>query len=181
MNKWLRQLEDSTAITEIAGFATGSDALRNLMERSAEVQDLRAHLRSGEVVEADIRVFVETLLFEFKVGEHLAGDLALAAIAVALEPFQFSESGFAAEYIRDLANILRSEMRTSSRVARACLRTGSRLTVNHRKPDLCETVPAAQIGVMRLSTSQNPFEASSSDITWSGTAVDTMEPPHAAA
>ncbi len=133
MRTSLKQLLDSTELYEIAGFAANSDALRILLGRTAEVQAMSEALRSGELTEGDIREFVRQVLDGFKLGESLFGDIALAAIAVALEPIHMSPDSFAEEYIRDLSRIDLAEMSRSSRVAKACLKARTSLTMNHSR------------------------------------------------
>src|SRR5262245_51020865 len=82
------------------GFVATATALHRLPKRSPEVQVIRDALTSGEISEPSIREFVEALLIDLRRGEPFRHDLAISALAVALES---QETDFAAEFLQDLA------------------------------------------------------------------------------
>ena len=149
MNKKLKQLKESTTLHELAGFSVNSDALRILLCRLPEVEIVSKSLRSEEVSELSIRKFVQEVLEDFQSGESLFGDIALAAIAVVLEPIQLFPESFAEKYLRDLSRIQLAEINISPRVANACLRARSQLIMSHERtkkvPESAEEVAEAWV------------------------------------
>ena len=109
----------SDEFSDSVGFILPPAPLRLLLEKSRVVRNIERALRHRELTEAEIRDFAASLSREFKPGEALPGDLALAALAVALERLP---ADYAEEFIRDLARLRMAEMPTSTRVARECLR-----------------------------------------------------------
>ena len=101
------------------GFILPPASLRRVLQHSADVRRLGAALRYGQVTGKDIREFVGQLLREFRPGELFHHDIALAALAVAMEHLS---SSFAEEYLIDLARLQRPEFRASFRIARVCLK-----------------------------------------------------------
>lgn len=86
------------------------------LNKSAQVAALREALSRGEVTDEDLSDFVSGLVREFRHGERFPYDLALAAIAVAVERLG---TKFADAYIRILAGLRLVEL-PSSRVAALC-------------------------------------------------------------
>ena len=76
-----------------AGFISTPEALRHVLARSPEVRDIRNGLRQGGITEGAIRDFVSSVMRDFRVGQHFEHEMALAALAVALErrPTDFAE------------------------------------------------------------------------------------------
>lgn len=93
-------------------------ALMHLLERREEVARVRQSLRDGSTTIVDIRDFVGALLAELQRGVRFPHDVAIAAVAVALQDHPGS---FAEEYLRDLARTRIAELRASPMVAAACL------------------------------------------------------------
>jgi hypothetical protein len=92
--------------------------LRRALQDREEVDMLGAALASGAVTDEDLRSFTRELMESFEGGKTFAYDIALAAIAVALEPHR---APIADEILRGLADLQVAEMRTSTHVARLCL------------------------------------------------------------
>lgn len=101
------------------GFALPPAPFRRVLQRSQYVRGLATSLQYGQIEESEIRSFVSELLARYKQGELFEFDVALAAVAVAMEHWTDS---FADEFLIDLARIGRSEFRASFRVARECLK-----------------------------------------------------------
>lgn len=93
--------------------------LSGLSFKSHEVRRLEAALRYSQITESDIREFVADLLRGFHIDEVFKYDVALAAVAVAMEHW---DNSFAETYLIDLARIERPEFRISFRMARECLK-----------------------------------------------------------
>jgi hypothetical protein len=99
-------------------------------------------LQTGELSDPLLRGFVSSLLTAFRKGEVFQHDMAVAAIAVALER---ETTPFAEEYLRDLARLQAAEMSMSIRVARECLNqrhatlTGSPVSRMEMKTDAATT------------------------------------------
>jgi hypothetical protein len=101
------------------GFLVPSPALGGKLRATREVQEVIAALAEGRLTDEEVRAFVSMLLADLRQGERFAHDLALAALAVALEG---RTTALAQEYLQELADLERAEMSTSIRVARECLR-----------------------------------------------------------
>jgi hypothetical protein len=109
----------SNEFNDCIGFVLPASPLRRILQRSSEVRRLAIALRYGEITENDVRKFTAQLLKEFRSGEVFRHDIALGALAVAMEHW---EHNFAEEYLIDLARLQRPEFRASFRVARECLK-----------------------------------------------------------
>jgi hypothetical protein len=101
------------------GFVLPPVPMRRVLQRSPAVRALEAALRYGLIAETELRGFVSELMRAFRPGEVFQHDVALAALAVAMEHWH---NRFAEEYLLDLARVQRSEFRCSFRVARECLK-----------------------------------------------------------
>jgi hypothetical protein len=100
------------------GFLLPSRALRRVLKHRPEVRGIEKSLAEGGLSEGAIRDFVSTCMSDLRRGERFPHDLALAALAVALENRQ---TALAKAYLRDLSRLKLAEMTTSIRVARECL------------------------------------------------------------
>jgi hypothetical protein len=101
------------------GFLLPPAALRIALQRSRAVREIATALRRCEISERMVRTFVNSLASEYQEGKRLSGDLALAALAVALKQIP---TDYAEEFLYDLARLRLAEMTTSIRVARECLK-----------------------------------------------------------
>lgn len=152
MNSPLLNRLVSDEFTDSVGFVLPPGPLRRMLQLSADVRSLAAALRFGQVTKEDVREFVERLLRDFRPGELFRHDVALAAVAVALEHWS---SSFAEDYLLDLARVERPEFRASFRVARECLkaraafprtqvkmaRFGEKLATPNRPPEMLRLLP----------------------------------------
>jgi len=100
-------------------FVSTVEALRRALGRSAEVRAVRRALDEGLLCESTIRRFVGAMMGDLRRGVRFPHDLAMAALAVALER---RGGDFADEFLNDLARLELAEMSLSIRVARLCLR-----------------------------------------------------------
>lgn len=100
------------------GLPTGGVIRAFLLLRN-EVPQLRDSLREGRVTDDDLREFVTDLLRAFRPGERLAEQVALAALAVALET---RHSDFTDSFLEQLASSPLAELGPASQVACACLK-----------------------------------------------------------
>src|SRR5216683_4171443 len=91
-----RLKSDEFAFT--VGFLVPSLALRGKLGAMKEVENVVAAIAGGELSEDTLRHFVSTLMKELRKGERFPYDLALAALAVALEG---RATKFAQEYLQD--------------------------------------------------------------------------------
>lgn len=101
------------------GFILPPAPFRRVLQQTPEVRRLEVALRFGQVTATMVRAFTDQLLSAFRSGEAFPHDVALAAIAVALEHWN---DAFAEEYLIDLARINRPEFRIATRIARECLK-----------------------------------------------------------
>ncbi len=99
------------------GFLSTSEALRRFLATTREVAAVRQAFEEGAIIEETVRRFVSDLLADFRRGERFPHEVALAALAVALQrrPTDFSE-----EFLRDLSQLKLAEMSTCIRVAHEC-------------------------------------------------------------
>jgi hypothetical protein len=118
MNPLLRALT-TVEFDDRVGVVLPPAPLRRVLQRTVEVRRIETALRYGELTQQDIRGFVAQLLREFKPGELFVHDIALAALAVAMEHWS---DRFAEEYLIDLARVERPEFRAAYRVARQSLK-----------------------------------------------------------
>jgi hypothetical protein len=114
----------------LAGLISTPEALRRFLVRSEMVHDIRESLRRGSITEDSIREFVSSLMKGFHVGSRFEHEMALAALAVAIER---RSTRFAEGFLSDLASLKLVEMPLCIRVARECLRQRAAITRNARK------------------------------------------------
>ena len=120
----------SDAFVLSAGLISTPEALRRFLLRSEMVNDIRESLRRGSITEDSIREFVSSLMKGFHVGSRFEHEMALAALAVALER---RPTDFAEEFLLDLAKLKLAEMPLCVRVARECLKNRMAMTQNSSK------------------------------------------------
>jgi hypothetical protein len=113
------------------GFELPPPALRLRLRSTPEAQAIVEALQSGELTEDAVREFVTALLGDLQKGKRFANDLALATLAVVLEP---CATDFAEEYLRDLSRLRLAEMGLSSRIARECLKQRAALAPTNVPP-----------------------------------------------
>jgi|GEM_PF-2087532 len=138
------------------GFVATAPALRRLLLRTPEVRALRQALISGALTERRIQAFVRSLLSTLRSGVPMQHDLALAALAVALEK---RGTAFAGEYLHTLASLQAAEMSMSIRVARESLKSRTSLSGTERTfiragIVMPKTFPYEQLGERFFSTSR---------------------------
>ena len=105
----------SEAFQDSIGFEPPPKALRRLLQRHRFVRQANAAVRRGQVGERDVRTFAARLASEHRAGVRLPGDVALAALAVALESCR---EEFAEEYLCDLSRLSLPELTAAIHVAR---------------------------------------------------------------
>lgn len=110
---------DSEGLADLGATIGGAEALRLVLSQRPEVSAVRRALAEGALAFPDVRDFVSTLLMDLRRGERFPHDVALAALAVALEDHP---GDHAAAYLEDLARTRIAELRASPIVAAACLR-----------------------------------------------------------
>jgi hypothetical protein len=101
------------------GFLLPPGPLRKALQRSTDVRRIVSAMRYREISEDEFRAFVSELLRDFRPDEAFPHDLALAALAAAVE---HSVAPIADEYLIDLARLKAPELISSVRVARECLK-----------------------------------------------------------
>lgn len=103
--------------------------------RTDAIRALRRRYIEGTLADRSLREFVNEVLIRFAGHDAFPHQLALAAIAVVLEPY-FTE--FANEYLRDLARVRSARLAIASRVARLALDRRLRETATSRRLLLVE-------------------------------------------
>lgn len=101
------------------GFLSTPSSLRRLLQRAKEVAEIRESLKQEAITDDTLRRFVSRLLEDFRRGERFVHELALAALAVAVER---RPTDFADEYLHDLARLQIAELSMAIRVARESLK-----------------------------------------------------------
>jgi hypothetical protein len=105
---------------DAVGFILPPSGFRLVLRRSDAVRRLTFAIRRGEVTEPMVRSFVSRIARSAGDGTgQIPGDLALAALAVALENIQ---QDYAEEFITNLAKLRIAGLATAIRVAKECLR-----------------------------------------------------------
>jgi hypothetical protein len=113
LNRLAREIEGAV------GFVLPPGALRIAFQGLSIVRRVAFAARTERLSELEVRSFVRSLSAEYHEGKAFPGDLAFAALAVALERVPTS---YAEEFLRDLASLNVREMITSIHVARECLK-----------------------------------------------------------
>jgi hypothetical protein len=113
-----------------AGLVSTPEALRRFLLRSHAIHGIRESLRQGLITDETIREFISSLMKEFSVGRRFAHEMALAALAVALER---RPTNYAEEFLSDLAKLRLAEMPLCIRVARECLKHRATVARNAHK------------------------------------------------
>lgn len=130
-------------------FISNPLAVHRALQRSAHVESVRLALGSGEISEETLRTFCANVLRELEHGKRLPHELAIAAIAVALET---RPTSFAEEYVLDLARLDLAELPIAIRVARKACRERMTLPGNKTKAFTLGTEWALQVIGGRLPT-----------------------------
>lgn len=89
---------------------------------------MKEGLRQEAITDNTLRNFVSSLLQDLRRGERFPHELAVAAIAVALEG---RATDFADEFLHDLSRLELAEMSACIRVARECWK--DRMQVTHTR------------------------------------------------
>src|SRR5260370_8200009 len=105
----------TSEFAESLGFVLPPAAMRIALHRSPTVRQIATAVRRGEIAEQAIRSFVNSLASEYREEKALPGDLALAALAVALEQVP---TDYAEEFLCDLTRLLLPSHLTCIPVAR---------------------------------------------------------------
>ncbi|MGA3122614.1 MAG: hypothetical protein ABSF69_17755 [Polyangiaceae bacterium] len=93
--------------------------LRMVLLKNLLVNKIADAFQTGTVTKQNLRDFIRSEVAELRRGEPLSHDLALAALAVALEG---SPSSFASEFISGLATLDIVEMQQSVFMAKECMK-----------------------------------------------------------
>ena len=116
--KVLEDLTSEDLAVRLAFLSTPS-ALRACLQKTAEVAELTRELRLGAITEDGIKSFMSGLLEDLRIGERFQQEMAVAALAVALET---RPTDFAEQFLRNLSGLRLAEMGAAARVARECLK-----------------------------------------------------------
>jgi hypothetical protein len=126
------------------GLVLSGKLVRRVLQRHEEVQTLARALDIGTVTTQNVEDFVRNEVGLIQRGVPLESDLAIAALAVALES---SPSVFARRFITDLASLNIMEMRVSISVARECLRAMERYAATFAKDFRGTDLPPADLQI----------------------------------
>lgn len=106
------------------GSLTSPKALRRSLLHRPEVASVREALRNGHISEGTIERFVDSLMADFQRGTQFPHELALAALACALDG---RRTEFAYNYLLDLARLQKfSELDIAPKIGGQCLQEWSR-------------------------------------------------------
>jgi hypothetical protein len=142
------------------GFLSTAPALRRFLARSGEIRDIREGLRQGAISDDTLRRFVSSLLQDFQRDERFRHELAVAAVAVAIER---RDTDFAEEFLHDLAHLKVAEISLCAQVARECL--------DHRV-SVIRDVP--RVFDLRRPAGNGPFSISASPLLWNSSSVGVV-------
>ena len=118
------------ALAGVFGIVPPPAVLRQALQRIPDVLRVSWAVRRGQVTEQMVRDFAAAMTADYQPGKLLPGDLALATLAVALEPCGHH---FAEEYLCDLARLKLAEMPHAIRVAQECLKARYTLPMNETR------------------------------------------------
>lgn len=110
--------------------AANARTLRLLLRRNGIVRQLASRVADGSISDQEIEAFAGELIAEFDPGTRFPHQLALAALAVALES---RYTPFAQRYLAQLGALRLEELRDCIDVARECLGHRERTTANRFK------------------------------------------------
>jgi hypothetical protein len=102
----------------VFGLISSAEGLYGALRRSPQVAEVRAFLTTGRLDDDQLRSFVAELLEAWSPNHLFPHDIALAALAVVLES-RFT--GFADEYLLDLARLRSPQIPKATRIAQLCL------------------------------------------------------------
>jgi hypothetical protein len=119
MSPYVLQRLRSDEFALSVGFLSTPGPLRRFLRQTEDVAAIRAALEQGAITDETLRAYVSSLMQDLRRGERFPHELAVAALAVALEmrPTEFAE-----EFLQDLSRLRLAEMSLCIRVARECLR-----------------------------------------------------------
>ena len=85
----LQKIKSNDFIFSI-GYEMPPKAMRYILVRTEECKELRDAYWSGNLSEAELRRYIQSLMEEFVSGEKFSYDMTLSLLAVALEPLYTS-------------------------------------------------------------------------------------------
>jgi hypothetical protein len=115
---------------EAVGSLVPASVLRRVLHGNVSVRAVSEAFQIGTATEQNLRDFIRAELGALRRGEPLPHDLALAALAVALEG---SRSSFATEFITGLAGLDIVELQMSVLMARECLKHRRSVPLNEAR------------------------------------------------
>jgi len=126
--------------------------LHSLLKRAPEVREVYKALQSQEVTIGQLEQFLRDLLADFVPKRRFHGDMALAALAVALTAHG---DEFADTYIRRLAALDAQELPLSRRIAKLALAERAKLLagVTARRADFRPAMPIERGRIRAMTTS----------------------------
>ena len=105
------------------GPALQPELLWKRLARTQQVKDLKTAIEAGGISDGDLASFVSDLTGQFGRGQRFPYEMALGAVAVAVEA---RGTRFAEEYLCTLAGLRLAELGVAPGIARVCLRHRSR-------------------------------------------------------
>lgn len=138
MNKLLEKLVLSDSLYELSLTTSNITILKNSLNHSEEIFEIREAFLSGSIIDDDIKEFVEYSMANLKLGERIPEDLALAVLSIVLEPYV---TEFAEEYIHDLSRLKLSEMPLSIAIAKLSYKIRSALTKDNSTIKIINITP----------------------------------------
>lgn len=113
MKRELTALREDELIRRV-GLLGSTSAVRRALAGTPEVTALVRGLRSGQIRQPELEVFFQAIAADFKKGTRSDDDVALAALAVALE---YCRDAYAQDYLALISKLNASELILASRVA----------------------------------------------------------------
>ena len=161
----LEELTSEEFAIRLAFLSTPS-AMRACLRKSSEVARVIQALQQGAVTEEGIRRFVSRLFEDLRAGERFPHEVAIAALAVALEN---RATHLAETYLHDLARLQLAELGLAIRVARECLKR--RVIIADRREKTLDllAVPeqvASPVVVSQPTLGENGFDSTKTEVNW---------------
>jgi len=154
---------DSVTTDEFAirmGVVSNPRAIHRRLRSSKEVGDIRQALLNGEITEQSIRRFIAELFRQYVPGQLFPHDIALSAIAVAIET---RAGAFASDVICDLSRLRLAEIPMASRVARESFNVQQRLAGNKSKLVMMSSPIEGQPNQWQLKSDIRPVDVDQAD------------------
>jgi hypothetical protein len=143
MNRLLEPLANPEFANK-ALFASTTEALALVLENDGSVKDVSLGLQRGQLNARDLAELVNSLLQTYRKGELFSGDIAMAALAVAMKNY-FGD--YSEQFLGELGNLSAAELPRSTRVAKFIQQTRSAVRYERKLLDFGAQLGAGSVAI----------------------------------